>query len=112
MLYSASNDSFVKQWDVRCLAGAGVPRCVKSYNGHIVSILCASDTQDFAMAVACSRDGRWVASGGRDRCLQLWDPRTGLFQINLQGHKETGLFFLRTHTQSSPSTSAPPTICW
>lgn len=41
-----------------------------------------------AWAVAFSPDGRWVASGGKDNRLKIWDARTGLELRTLTGEPE------------------------
>ena len=33
-----------------------------------------------------SSDGRYVASGGFDKKVKLWDGRTGKFLVNFNGH--------------------------
>ena len=52
----------------------------------------ASDrlAQDYVISVAVSHDGKWVVSGSRDRGAVLWDAETGIPQLVLHGHKNTG----------------------
>jgi glucose repression regulatory protein TUP1 len=45
--------------------------------------------QDFVLSVALTPDNQWVLSGSKDRGVQFWDPRTGLAQLMLQGHKNS-----------------------
>jgi glucose repression regulatory protein TUP1 len=45
--------------------------------------------QDFVLSVVFTADNRWVLSGSKDRGVQFWDPRTGLAQFMLQGHKNS-----------------------
>lgn len=46
--------------------------------------------QDFVLSVALTPDGQWVLSGSKDRGVQFWDPATGIAQLMLQGHKNSG----------------------
>lgn len=53
---------------------------------------CAALTrfQDFVLSVALTPHGDWVLSGSKDRGVQFWDPHTGVAQLMLQGHKNSG----------------------
>ena len=42
---------------------------------------------NFVYAVTFSPDGRWIASGGWDRAIRLWDPKTGKLERTLLGHR-------------------------
>lgn len=46
--------------------------------------------QDFVLSVALTPHGDWVLSGSKDRGVQFWDPHTGVAQLMLQGHKNSG----------------------
>lgn len=48
--------------------------------------------QDFVLSVALTPHGDWVLSGSKDRGVQFWDPHTGVAQLMLQGHKNSGMF--------------------
>jgi ribosomal RNA-processing protein 9 len=69
------------------LAAIAKLRGVPDYGivGHFAEVL----------AVALSSDGQYVVSGGRDRVLRVWDPRSGANIENLVGHKDalTSLIF-------------------
>jgi WD40 repeat protein len=39
-------------------------------------------------ALTFTRDGRTLASGGRDRLVVLWDPTTGQERATLMGHTD------------------------
>lgn len=43
------------------------------------------------LSVAISPDGAWVASGATDFGIQFSDPVTGLLQLTLKGHRNTGM---------------------
>jgi glucose repression regulatory protein TUP1 len=45
--------------------------------------------QDYVLSVALTPDNAWVLSGSKDRGVQFWDPRTGVTQLMLQGHKNS-----------------------
>jgi WD40 repeat protein len=47
--------------------------------------------QDFVLSVALTPHGDWVLSGSKDRGVQFWDPHTGVAQLMLQGHKNSGM---------------------
>lgn len=56
------------------------------YTEHVlINIL-----QDFVLSVCLTPDGQWVMSGSKDRGVQFWDPNTGVAQMMLQGHKNSG----------------------
>jgi general transcriptional corepressor TUP1 len=50
--------------------------------------------QDYVVSVAVSNDGKWIASGSKDRGVRFWDANSGIVQFILQGHKNTGLLSL------------------
>ena len=57
--------------------------------------------KDYVLSVAVSHDGQWVVSGSKDRGVQFWDSRSAIVQFMLQGHKNSGNFFLRYYLQDS-----------
>ncbi|GMU20323.1 MAG: hypothetical protein AMXMBFR13_04200 [Phycisphaerae bacterium] len=42
---------------------------------------------DEVWEVACSPDGRWIASGGKDRAVRVWEASTGTAFAALTGHE-------------------------
>ena len=43
--------------------------------------------RDFVYAVTFSPDGKWIASGGWDRTIRLWDRTTGKLARTMLGHR-------------------------
>jgi WD repeat-containing protein 23 len=62
VLFSGSDDSFVKVWDRRSMAGGREAGCLV---GHMEGIT----------FVSSKGDGRYVISNGKDQVLKLWDIR-------------------------------------
>jgi len=62
VLYSGSDDSFIKVWDRRSMAGGREAGCLP---GHMEGIT----------FVATKGDGRYVISNSKDQTLKLWDIR-------------------------------------
>src|SRR5271155_3394709 len=62
VLFSGSDDSVVKVWDRRSMAGGREAGCLP---GHMEGIT----------FVASKGDGRYVISNGKDQTLKLWDIR-------------------------------------
>src|SRR5262249_24543744 len=63
-LVSASADQTLKLWDI---TSAGDPRALRTFAGHTGSVYTA----------AFSFDGEWVASGGEDNAVHIWETATG-----------------------------------
>ena len=74
-LFSASDDSMIKQWDV-----AGDYSCVRTLAGHT----------DEVNALALSSDGNTLYSGARDRTIKQWDVGgDGSCARTLVGHNKS-----------------------
>ena len=51
-------------------------------------IACLRGHEDAVMSVACSLDGRWLASGSADGTVRAWDAVTGEEAVCLFGHQD------------------------
>ena len=87
-LVSGSLDKTLKLWDLTCITQSldsmddeisNPSMCISTFTGH----------KDYVLSVSCSPQGRWIASGSKDRSVQFWDPRSGQSQLVLQGHKNS-----------------------
>jgi glucose repression regulatory protein TUP1 len=90
-LASGSLDRTVRLWDIPDYGPASdlaaeqrtahLPRATQScvLEGH----------KDFVLSVAFAADGRFVASGSKDRSVCVWDTRTKSCIATLQGHKNS-----------------------
>lgn len=67
-------------------------------------------SQDFVLSVALTPHGDWVLSGSKDRGVQFWDPHTGVAQLMLQGHKNSGTFDIELDGDSSAN--RPKSFPW
>ena len=81
-LASGSLDKTLKIWDLsECRSRS---RCKSVLSGH----------SDFVLSVAYSGDGNCLVSGSKDRSVVFWDTRTSTYCVKLEGHKNSGNFFL------------------
>ncbi|KAG2746502.1 WD40 repeat-like protein, partial [Suillus brevipes Sb2] len=72
-MISGSDDKTARQWDLK--EGKEIEE---------VRDVC----EDWVLAVAVSKDSRWVVTGGRDAELKVCEVETGIVK-NLQGHSNT-----------------------
>lgn len=82
MVYSGSKDNSVMQWDIETGAKLELrPRWNKSLDYQ--------SSKGEVLAVAVTHDGRYVASGGRDGSVRIYDSRLKCAEVKeLKGHRD------------------------
>jgi len=100
-MYSASKDAGIVVWDIatstKLFKIPGGRKGQESYHkGHCDTIL----------ALAVSSDGKYLASGGMDKVIHIWDTSNMTLYYTFKGHRDSvsGLVFRRgTHSLFSCS---------
>lgn len=101
-IFSASKDCTVIKWDVesgrRVLSVPGLKKKdnKSGVDGHAAHVLC----------MAISSDGKYLATGDRDKLILLWNPATMQLLHTFKGHRDavSGLCFRKgTHQLYSAS---------
>src|SRR5262249_31556348 len=116
-LASCGRDSLVRLWDIRTgqrllslkannwvsrLAfnsdGSRIAACESAFTGRSAHVrvwststgqeLLAFSQELGAVSLAFSPDGKFLATGGWDKTVRLWDARTGEPVLTLRGHDE------------------------
>ncbi|CAM9572875.1 unnamed protein product [Ectocarpus fasciculatus] len=85
--FSGSKDNSIIRWDVE--TGKRVtmlPHWRKLPGGKVPSVKAHSKE---VLTLAVSGDGRYLASGGRDRLINVWDCRTDTVVETFRGHQDT-----------------------
>ena len=110
-LMSGSVDGTVKYWDVSSLGiheatsgrGTVVPghsfpliRCFSGHNVrfHFYFIACRLSRYLHLQAIVLSiaffpNNNEWIITSSQDNTVRVWDIRTGLWQLVVQGHRDT-----------------------
>jgi len=82
-LASNGMDGVVRVWDARPFVPEGTPRCRTVLAG-------ATHGREQSLVRCCwEPSGDRVAAGGADRCVTVWDARSGARCMQLPGHKGT-----------------------
>lgn len=90
MLFSSSKDGSIIKWDMltgRRLATFPKLRAPATSKGKGRADKVEGHT-DEVLGIAVSSDGRWLASGGKDRRVVVWDAREMKWVKSFTGHKD------------------------
>ncbi|RCH85826.1 pre-rRNA processing protein, partial [Rhizopus stolonifer] len=93
--YSASKDGSIVKWDAKTFQKLhtflGGRKGVKNFDGHTDHILC----------LAISHDGQYLASGGKDKVINLWSVKENKHIAKFTQHRDTvsGLTFRKGQNQ-------------
>ncbi|KAK7451772.1 general transcription repressor [Stygiomarasmius scandens] len=80
-LVSASLDNTIKYWDI---SSSSLDKRRTDEKSRVLG-----RHENYVLSVAVSHDGRWVASGSKDRTVQILDVKTGIPECVLQGHRNS-----------------------
>ncbi|CAO3704060.1 unnamed protein product [Rhizopus stolonifer] len=95
VFYSASKEGSIVKWDAKTYEKlhtfVGGRKGVKNYTGHTDHILC----------LAISHDGQYLASGGRDKIINIWSVTEDKHIAKFTQHRDTisGLTFRKGSNQ-------------
>jgi WD40 repeat protein len=70
------DENTVIVWDTSTFAKRGAPTLWKTLHGHTAQV----------WGVACSANAQWIASGGEDLTVKIWDATTGGLIHSFPGH--------------------------
>ncbi|CAG8473665.1 8460_t:CDS:2 [Ambispora gerdemannii] len=93
--YTGSKDGTVKKWDIKTgkklHVFPGGRKELKEYDGH----------NNVVLALAVSSDGKYLASGGADKKINIWSVQDNTLMTCFKQHKEgiTGLAFRKGSNQ-------------
>ncbi|CAO3652347.1 unnamed protein product [Mucor hiemalis] len=93
--YSASKDGSIVKWDAKTYKKLhtfpGGRKGVKNFDGHTGHILC----------LAISHDNQYLASGGKDKIINIWSVKEDKHIAKFTQHRDTvsGLTFRKGHNQ-------------
>ncbi|KAG1492901.1 hypothetical protein G6F46_001148 [Rhizopus delemar] len=82
IFYSASKDGSIIKWDAKTFQKLhtflGGRKGVKNYTGHTDHILC----------LAISHDGQYLASGGKDKIINIWSVKENKHIVKFTQHRD------------------------
>jgi len=92
MLFTCGKEGTIIKWDL--VTGKEVKRISKlrptesDRKGKGRADLTLEGHTDEILALALSSDGKWLASGGRDRVVCIWDAQSGTWLRSFGGHRD------------------------
>lgn len=95
IFYSASKEGSIIKWDAKTFKKLhtfpGGRKGVKNFDGHTEDILC----------LAMSFDGEYLASGGKDKVINIWSVKENKHIVKFTQHRDTisGLTFRKGANQ-------------
>ncbi|EIE87730.1 hypothetical protein G6F47_010424 [Rhizopus delemar] len=95
IFYSASKDGSIVKWDAKTFKKLhtflGGRKGVKNYTGHTDNVLC----------LAISHDGQYLASGGKDKIINIWSVKENKHIVKFTQHRDaiSGLAFRKGSNQ-------------
>lgn len=108
--FSGAKDGTIIRWDVSTGQEIQKIKYKLPTSGQFADQAAAfsgmKDHEKEVLALAVSSDGRYLASGGRDKLLRIWDTRTNTLVETFKGHRDaiSGLSFrLNSRTLLSAS---------
>jgi len=82
IIYSGSKDCTIIKWDAetgkKIYQYPGSYKSKKGIEGHIGEVL----------SIAISSDGKYLASGGKDRFVRIWDTQSNKLLDSFKGHRD------------------------
>ncbi|RKP06468.1 WD40-repeat-containing domain protein, partial [Thamnocephalis sphaerospora] len=94
-LYTGSKDGSIVKWDL------SLSKKVKVFPGGRKGTSGFPGHTDHVLALAVSSDGRYMASGGRDRAIHIWSVQDDKLLTTFRQHKDgiSGLVFRKGSNQ-------------
>lgn len=100
--FSASKDGAILRWNL----GAQTKTRLTLPSDDVKATTAKTDHEKSVLALALSSDGKFLASGGCDKLVRVWDAETNELLESFKGHRDTIsslAFRLRSHSLLSGS---------